>query len=441
MLTALLIVVCLNGCASFTNPVLKGIPASRIPPELMAKPKTGERTIPLTWLRQKPPDVYRLAPRDVLGVWIEGILGERNQNPPIHIPEKTDAPVGMGYPIPVRSDGTISLPLIPPLRVEGMTIAEAEEAVRQAYTVKQRILKAGQERLIVTLLRPRQYRVLVIREDSGGSGGNVTVSPIGPFQPLVGVTEVSNNSRRGTGHVVDLPAYENDVLTALAKTGGLPGLDAVNEVTIERGAGREAQDMAMLCTDDSFAGTGQIVRIPLRGRPCELMPPPAQDIVLHNGDIIFVRARHAELFYAAGLLPPGEYPVPRDRDLDVVQAIAQIRGPLVNGGIAGNSLSGTIVGSGIGNPSPSLLTVLRQTPSGQVSIRVDLNVAMQDPRERILVKAGDILVLQETPAEATARYFFSTFNFFLSGRFLDTKDVQGIGTINAGGTGGTTGGQ
>ena len=39
---------------------------------------------------------------------------------------------------------------------------------------------------------------------------------------------------RGTGHLVALPAYENDVLSALARTGGLPGLDAVNEVVIER---------------------------------------------------------------------------------------------------------------------------------------------------------------------------------------------------------------
>ena len=32
----------------------------------------------------------------------------------------------------------------------------------------------------------------------------------------------------GTGQIIDLPAYQNDVLTALARTGGLPGTDAKN---------------------------------------------------------------------------------------------------------------------------------------------------------------------------------------------------------------------
>ena len=35
--------------------------------------------------------------------------------------------------------------------------------------------------------------------------------------------------------MVNLPAYENDVLTVLAYTGGLPGFDAANEIIIQRG--------------------------------------------------------------------------------------------------------------------------------------------------------------------------------------------------------------
>jgi hypothetical protein len=44
-------------------------------------------------------------------------------------------------------------------------------------------------------------------------------------------------------------------------------------------------------------------------------------------------------------------------------------------------------------------------PDGrQVNIRVDLDRALVDPRENILVQAGDLLVLQETPEQALARY-------------------------------------
>ncbi len=41
-------------------------------------------------------------------------------------------------------------------------------------------------------------------------------------------------SKRGSAHVVDLPAYENDVLHALSISGGLPGYDAFNEVWVLR---------------------------------------------------------------------------------------------------------------------------------------------------------------------------------------------------------------
>ena len=68
------------------------------------------------------------------------------------------------------------LPLVEPVHVEGMTLSRAEKAIKDAYTVKKQILAKGQERIIVTLMRPRTTRVLVMREDSPGTaGGNVTL--------------------------------------------------------------------------------------------------------------------------------------------------------------------------------------------------------------------------------------------------------------------------
>ena len=68
-----------------------------------------------------------------------------------------------------------------------------------------------------------------------------------------------------------------------------------------------------------------------------------------------------------------------------------------------------------GSPSPSLLTVLRRLPNGgEIRIRVDLNRALRDPRERIVVQPKDVLILQETASEAIARYIDEMvhFNFF-----------------------------
>jgi protein involved in polysaccharide export with SLBB domain len=419
---------CLGGCAALTNPVANGVPASLVPSELLKQPVQDAKTIPLTLLRQEPPEVYKLAPGDVLGVWIEGILGDRSQAPPVHFPQQGTQPPALGFPIPVREDGTVALPLVQPIPVRDLSLAEAEKAIQKAYTVPKQILRPDNERILVTLLRPRQSHVLVIRQDSGGL--------------TLGAEGVIGSTKRGTGHLVALPAYENDVLSALARTGGLPGLDAVNEVVIQRGRFRGEQAGRSLlqglepsqpsCPVVPMAGLGgQVIRIPLRLRPGEELPFKPEDIILHTGDIVFIEARDTELFYTGGLLPPGEHVLPRDHDLDAVQAVAQVRGPLVNGAQSVSNLAGNILQPGIGFPSPSLLMVLRRTPGGgQVPIKVDLNRALRDPKERILLQPGDVLVLQETPGEAIVRYVTEILRFNLTGTFIRQRDLIGVGTLN-----------
>jgi hypothetical protein len=152
--------------------------------------------------------------------------------------------------------------------------------------------------------------------------------------------------------------------------------------------------------------------------------------MLNTGDVVYLPTRPLEVFYAGGLLPAGEYSLPRDHDLDVVQAIARIHGPLVNGAFGANNIAGNIINTGIGNPSPSLLTVLRRTPDGgTVRIRVDLSCALRDPRDNLLVKAGDFLILQETPGEAVTRYFTEMFKFNLVYQIIHGRHETG--TINA----------
>src|SRR5439155_14489177 len=149
--------------------------------------------------------------------------------------------------------------------------------------------------------------------------------------------------KRGAGFAVDLPAYENDVLHALAQTGGLPGLDAANEVVIQRGYFQDALDREALIDElqaqphgchfeGGAAGRGgHTVRIPLRLRPGDVPSIRPEDIVLRTGDIVFIEAREAEFFYTGGLLPPGQFIVPRDYDLDVVQAVSVVGGPMLSG--------------------------------------------------------------------------------------------------------------
>jgi protein involved in polysaccharide export with SLBB domain len=413
----------LGGCAALSNPVADAVPVRQLPPEVLGRSKEDERTIPLPLLRQPPPDAYRLAPGDVLGVWIEGVLGDKNQPPPLHLPDQGGTPPAFGYPLPVRGDGTVPLPLIDPVRVEGLTLPEAQEKIIEAYTVTKKILQPGRERVVITLMRPRTYHVMVVRQDTGAIA--LTSSPGTGTGGLIGQT------KRGTGTVLDLPAYENDVLNALARTGGLPGLDAQNEVVIERGSFRDFADPPAGCPDPWRAtGTGNVVRIPLRLRPGEAPPFRPEDVVLHDGDIVFIEARDTEVFYTGGLLPTHQWALPRDYDLDVLQVVAFVNGPLVNGAFNTNNLAGNVLQPGLGFPSPSLITILRRTPGGgQIPIRVTLDRALRDPRERVLIQPGDVVILQETVAEAVTRYVTNVFKVNFLGFFIRQRDLTGTGTL------------
>jgi hypothetical protein len=426
-----LAVLLTSGCAAITNPVADGIPVRRLSPEALGESRSIIQPVPLTALVPPQPDAYRLAPGDVLGVFIEGILGERGEKaiPPVRIPEQGNLPPGIGFPMPVRENGTLPLPLIDPLDVNGLTLEQAQEKIRAAYTTPKKIIKdIDTARFIVTLLRPRQYHVLVLREDAGGT----TFGSSGGFNSLGGGTgSFFSQTRRAAGFPLDLPAYENDLLNALSRTGGLPGAEAEDEVLITRGAYRPGVDgqPGNLAPD---AATRQTIRVPLRLRPGEPLSVRPEDLVLRTGDVVLVKARVGELFFTGGLLPSRAFPLPPDRDLDILEAIALVGGPILNGGVNANNLSGQLVQTGLGFPSPSQVTIVRKLKSGaQIPIIVSVNRAMKDPRERIAIRPGDLVILQQTAGEALGQYFTTNFRLNFLGFFAHQQDATGTATVTA----------
>ncbi|MBS0266041.1 MAG: polysaccharide biosynthesis/export family protein [Planctomycetes bacterium] len=392
----------LTGCAALTNPVADGIPVRMLPQEFLAEARDPKRTIPLAWLRRAPVKDYRLSGGDILGVFVYVVLWDINSLPPVSIPESGELPPAVGVPIAVRDDGTLPLPRVDPVSVKGLTVNEAEQAVVEAYTVKRKLVRMDQERIMVSLIRPRTERILVIRQDSPTDDIGLAnpLARSGNFRGLSSLATTATTRHNGTGTVVDLPAYENDLLNALTRTGGLPGAGALNEIVIQRGGFRPDSGVETVEAEPS-----QMIRIPMRMAPGDKPPFKPEDVILKTGDIVFVEARLAEVYYTAGLLPAREIALPRDVDINVVEAIARSGGPLVNGGLNSSNLSGQIVAHGIGNPSPSLLAIIRTMPDGRkVTIRVDLYRALKDDRENLLVQAGDVLILQETPGEAFARF-------------------------------------
>ena len=427
-LAVLMITGAATGCSSFLGSYgITGVPVSRVPRDLLyAEKKDDFEDISLLRLRQDQPEFYALGPGDVLGVYIKGVLGDDEKLPPVHYRENSSLPPAVGYPVPIREDGTLALPIVEPVNVEGMSLVEASKAVREAYVGGADPILPDEDGNIVslTMIHRRTVRVLVMREESGG---------------------VADVTKRGTGQILDLPAYENDVLRALNQTGGLPGLDAKNEILIYRGLFQDGVNYDQIlatacaqscndCEDPCFCNESpkpdppNVTRIPLRYHPTR---PPAfsqRDIILEDGDIVIIRSRDKETFYTAGQLGGGEHLLPRDKDLDVIGAIALAGGPLGNAGTGISALSGAgrggIGGGGGGGQAgfcqPSQVLITRELPCGNtITIKVDLNKALQNRSERILIQPGDIVMLRYTITEEVGNLFLGLLPFYLIGNGLN----------------------
>jgi hypothetical protein len=397
-----------------------GIPARRLPRDVLGETRANTTPIDHLRLRQDPPPAHIVKARDILGIYIEGVLGggERDMSaPPVQFPERGGLPPSIGYPIPVREDGTISLPLVDPIKVEGLTVAQVETKIKQAYTTPRKLLPEGKERIICTLMRRRSYQVIVVREDSVGMNNalNNQQNPnMQGQQFMLGV------SKKGAVFAIDLPAYENDVLHALSASGGLPGLDAKNELQIRRGMFASATNrdemIARLRANPAdpccplppeIPDDPNVTRIPLQLKPGEVVKFTQKDIILDNGDVIYIPANPADFFYTGGLLQGGQWQLPRDVDLDVLGAVAMARGQIGSGqmnGFGATGLGGII--------PPTEILVIRTTKCGsQIPIRINLNKALTDKRERILVQPGDVVMLRYTPVERVLNAGLGALNF------------------------------
>lgn len=403
-----------TGCMSLLSPIY-GVPAHRLPSQFLAQPKNNLLPIDVSRLRQEPPPAYLIDSGDVLGIYIEGVLGKEDEPPNvINPPMGSGLPPTIGYPMAVRDDGTLSLPFVPPVNVRGLTMEQVENAIRRAYTVDRKLLAVGKDRIIVALFQPRIIRVIVMRQDGAasqpvGGGGQPGVDPNLRF-------ELSTRSQE-----VKLKAYENDVLHALAETGGLPGFSAKNEVKILRStkmtaAARDAYVRAFyslpcepcICRPP-LPDDPAIVKIPLRLPPGQTPMFRPQDIILNDGDLVLIEGREREVFYTGGLLRGGEWPLPRDYDIDVLGALA-IAGGGIGGPAGGTQGGGAISPQSFGGASPGALYILRKTPCGdQITICVDLNRAINSAGARPLVQAGDILILRYKCEEEALNFALGSF--------------------------------
>ena len=404
------------GCHAITD-VQTSIPANRLPRELCVAPKEGQTVFPFTALGQQKPVAHMIDAGDQLSIYVYGVFPpgtdetlvlQRTQpvNQRYYPPNGSVVAATVGVPVEVDHTGSIELPLIGTMHLAGLTLPEATGLIKKAYRDKQ-VTKEETERVQVSLISARVHRIVVMREDTPAT----SVSLVKPGQV--------DHIHRGSADVVDLPAYENDLLHALAVTGGLPGTDAAREIWIFKRSG--LQDPHAITVEELQARTAnfaegeacstQVVRIPLTGCPGEGLPFTQSDVQLDNGDVVYV-PRREEYFYIGGLVGGAKIPLPRDEDIDVIEAISlangSVGGPL---GQSGSALAGGTPGHVI---KPTRVIILREMPDGrQLPIRVDLARAMTDRKERILIQPNDVVMLQFKPGQAMFNGVLNTFNFSL----------------------------
>ena len=373
--------------AQVFRPPVSAVPARVLGKEFSYRPQT--EPVDASQLRLTPTKEYFLDSDDVLGIFIDGVLGDIDQTPPVHYPlPNSDLPPSMGFPVAVGVDGSISLPLVNRIMVKGLTISQAEERIRQRFLDGAEPILTPDNRILVSLMRKRTVSVYVLRGDESMSASRFAGRPNSTNRP---VNDRSDNSQRAQR--LQLPAGDNDLLNALSRTGGLPGVNAHPDVLVFS----QSPNRAFTSSDASpFPRTGdgqnnlresvRTTTVPTRQSTGFRSRIATNDIRLNQGDVVVVAPKDTEVFYTTGLLTGGEFPIPRDRGLDVVEAVS----------IAGGSLTS----NGPRNLTGTELLVIRQGPDrSQFSIRVDLNRAIANPTERIQVKPGDVLMLRYSPAE------------------------------------------
>jgi protein involved in polysaccharide export with SLBB domain len=424
-MTSLLAAGAMNiGCTALTQP-LAGVPVRRLPPQFLAQSKNNLIPLDPSRLTQEPPRQYLIDKGDILGIYIEGVLPYSDSDkppepPPVNFPDQNSLlDPSLGFPIVVQENGTIALPSVPPIKVKGMTVEQVIEVIRKEYLKEKIFTNPDRLRPIVTIVKERAYEIVVVRQDIASSQSQL---------------QSQSNTRQGmysrgadqsaSGSMIKLPAYQNDVLHALMASGGLPGVNAKNEVKILRAskANQKKRDefiqqfyQQYYCNPDPCScppplpDDPSLLKIPMRLPPGVIPSFSDEDIILQEGDVVYIESREAEVFYTGGLLPGGEWLIPRDYDLDVLGAMG-----LAGAGVGSVTNRGGSFGiNSVGGVPPGMLYILRKTPcNGQITIEVDISRASQDPRERPLIMPGDTLILRYKPTEELLNFGLGSFFTF-----------------------------
>ncbi len=367
------------------------IPANTLPGMFRAPERSTAPTLNLASLTLPRPEDYLLGRGDLLEITVPNLY-DKDLRP---------------FRVPVMTDGTVNLPLLRPVAVRSMNIAQARDAINTAY-----------EEMYVN---PRVTMSLVKK-------GTIDVTVVGAVA-TPGVFPIDRDKNDIT-HALALAGGRTEFaaefievhrrLTPRDYAAGLPTLSdngqnrrlpPANNAAFSQTAYHPVSSMRRYAPGEEPIADEVVLRIPLRGdtptmvlgnRVVETILRP-KDLELRPGDTIVIPRKKDDVFFVVGPLSSTNavnftvtdrdrqlgngFILPVDRDIDVVTAVVM---------------------AGYIDPinSPTTVTVHRSIEGAPpLLVHVDLIKARYDWNENIYVQPGDILYLNPDAAWWSRRTF------------------------------------
>ncbi len=255
----------------------------------------------------------------------------------------------------VSDAGTIELPLVGTVPVAGLELEAAEKRIREE-SMRRGIYRAPN--VSVTLLKRRTSRVTVV------------------------------GSVRESG-VKELPASDCDLFAALVAAGGMAD-DASTVVEIRR-----TSDRARQVIQAGYPGATPAARTELLDRlDLADLERTGGNTALQDGAVVMVMPQPARTVQVIGLVnTPSQIKMPMDRDMRLLDAIAQAGGLTLQ----------------VANK----VHIIRHVPEREepVVIETSIREAKSRAHANVLLAAGDVVSVEETPMTFTVETLRSFIRF------------------------------
>lgn len=276
----------------------------------------------------------------------------------------------------VQENGEIDLPFIGSIPIVGMSMQDAEQAIRTS-AIRRDVYR--DPKVTVSMVRPRVNRITVI--GAVNKPGTIELRP-GNSDLLQAITAAGNLAEEA-GTIVEVrhPGFQ----PGTAPQGGSPAIAAGGADGVISASGEMAP----------VALTGaKTLKVDLASIGSEGVGIPT----LTDGTVIWVDKQDPLPLTVVGLVAtPGQFEFPVGQDLSVLDAISLSRG--------------------INNPVANKIYVIRKRPgvAEPLLIEVSYSRAKRNGRENILLQPGDVVSVEQTPATVIVDVV-KTASFGISGR-------------------------